>query len=233
MNYGVFIASSAVLALTLSAGSGVAATTPALDPIFVPAVHADDTLRYSGNDRLSGAIKHTHTSTTTYHIISNQNGVLSYERDISGKGKAEFQRDALGNVTSGQGAGSGVPFFVPRQLLGDAPNPVAAGQTWQVRLPVQTPLGFPGTATVSAVSVDQATKHVVLHVTLRGEGDVSDMTPLDNTPTRFHTVTNRHATIEVSNGIVDSFAVAGDDKQSANGSEPITVHIELTSKRIK
>jgi hypothetical protein len=233
MNNGVFIASAAALVIAVSSGSSALATTSSLDPIFVPAVHADETFRYSEVDRLTGAIRHTHTNTTMYRVISNQNGVLSYEREIAGKGKTEFQRDSLGNVNSGQGAKSGVPFFVPRQFLGDAPNPVAVGQSWQVRMPVETSLGFPGTATVSVASIDPAAKHIVLRVSMRGEGDVSDMTPADNTPTRFHTVTNRRATLEISNGIVDSYAVVGDDKQSANQSDPINVHIELTMKRIK
>lgn len=234
MNDHAIVASAAALVLAFgAAGSALATTSPSLDPIFVPAVHAADTLRYAETDRLTGAIKHTHTNTTTYRVVSFQNGVLNYERVIVGKGKTDFQRDPLGNVNSGQGAKPGIPFFVPRQLLGDAPNPVAVGQSWQVPLTTETSLGFPGVATVSVASIDQSTEHIVLHVTMRGEGDVSDMTPADNTPIRFHTVTNRHATIDVSNGIIESYVIAGEDKQSANQSDPISVHVEIAMKRIR
>jgi|GEM_PF-6575703 len=234
MKSWVYFAIAAGIAFIVPAGSGVSATTsPPLDPVLVPAVHADDTLRYEELDRLSGSVHHTHREQITYRVISAQNGVLSFQRDIAGKGKMKLERDAAGNLAFGGTAKSGIAFFVPRQFLGDAPSPLSAGQTWQVRIPMETALGSPGTATVSVVSLDASTRHVVLKASLRGEGDVKDMTPGDNTATLFHTSTNRQASIELSNGIIDSFVVAGDDKQSANQATPINVHIEISVKRAK
>ncbi len=224
------------IAAAVAVPASVSATPPpppALDAILVPAVHADDLLRYDEVDRLTGAVKHTHREKITYRVVSAQNGVLSFQRDIAGKGKMALERDAAGNLAFGGTAKSGVAFFMPRQFLGDPPSPLAAGQTWQVRIPMETALGSPGTATVSVVSLDAGTRHVVLKASLRGEGDVKDMTPGDNTATLFHTSTNRQASIELSNGIIDSFVVAGDDKQSANQATPINVHIEISVKRAK
>jgi hypothetical protein len=232
MKSWTYIASAIGSVFTLTvAGAVSAATSSPLDPLLVPAVHADETIRYSEEDRLTGAVKHTHAEAITYHVMSNENGILRFQRDISGKGKVVFERDPSGGVDGG--AKPGVVFFLPRQLLGDPPSPLAVGQTWQVRLPVETSLGSPGTASMSVVSIDQSTRHVVLHASLRGEGDSKNMTPGDNTPTTFHTLTNRQATIELSNGIIDSYVVAGDDRQSANGSTPANVHIEIRLKRAK
>jgi hypothetical protein len=224
---------AAALAFVAVGGSSAPAATPVLDALLVPSVHSDDTFRYRAVDRLTGAVVHTHTEEIVYRVLSAKDGDVSFQREIAGKGKAVFERDASGNLTAGPNGKTGIAFFVPRQLLGDPPNPLAVGQSWQVRLARETPLGSPGTASLSVAGIDPASKHVVLRASMLGEGDESQITPGDMTPTRFHTVSKRQATIELSNGIVDSFVVTGDDKQSANGSTPISVHVELSVKRAR
>ena len=226
------VSCAAVLAFG-AVGSGARAASTALDGLLVPAVHADETFRYNALDRLSGAVVHTHSEQVVYRILSAKDGDVSFQREIPGKGKSVFERDASGNLAVGPNGKSGIAFFVPRQLLGDPPNPLVVGQSWQVRLARETSLGSPGTASLTVASIDQSSKHVVLRASMLGEGDESQMAPGDMTPTRFHTVSKRQATIELTNGIVDSFVVTGDDKQSANGSTPISVHVELSVKRAR
>ncbi|MEA2720442.1 MAG: hypothetical protein QOJ39_2306 [Candidatus Eremiobacteraeota bacterium] len=214
-------------------GGGAAAVTTGLDTLLVPNVHPDETFRYNALDRLSGGVVHSQSRQIVYRVLSAKDGGVSFRREIPGKGNVVLERDASGNLTVGPNGKPGIAFFVPRQFLGDPPNPLAPGQTWQVRLDRETALGSPGTASLSVVSIDPATRHVVLRATMLGEGDENQMTPGDTSPTRFHTVSKRHATIELTNGIVDSFVATGDDKQSANGSTPISVHVELSVKRTK
>jgi hypothetical protein len=224
------ITSGATLVLVIGTAGTIAGASPTpLDPLLIPTTQTNETFRYHLEERLSGAVKHVHSEAITYRVLSSESGTLRFEREISGKGKGTFTRDPSGAL-DGRLA---LSFFLPRQILGDPPTPLAVGQTWQVRLPMETFLGSPGTATLSVVSLDAATRHVVLHVALRGEGDARDTTPVDTTPTTFHTTTNRRGTIELTNGIVDSSLIAGDDRQSANQSTPITVHIELSAKRAK
>lgn len=56
----VYFAIAAGFALAVPVGGGASATaSPALDPMLVPAVHAEDVLRYDEVDRLTGSVKHT------------------------------------------------------------------------------------------------------------------------------------------------------------------------------
>lgn len=229
----VSIALGIAIAATIMVSGRASALSPPLDALLIPVVHPDETFRYSAVDRLSGSVVHSHTQQVVYRVLSSQGGTINFQREILGRGKSVLERDASGNLAAGDITKPAMAFFVPRQFLGDPPSPLAVGQTWPARLSSETALGSPGTASVSVVSIDQASRHVVLQETLHGEGDASQITPGDNTPTRFHTVTNRHARIELSNGIVDSFVVSGEDKQSANGSTPINVHVELSMKRSK
>ena len=189
--------------------------------------------RYNEIDRLTGAVRHSHSEQIVYRIKTSQAGTVSFQRDIPGKGTAVFERDASGNLALGENMKPRIAFFLPRQFFGRLPSALTVGQKWQVRLPQETVFGSPGTAAMSVTAVDQQARHIVLHAALRGEGDVSQMAPGDNAPTRFHTTTNRQAVIELTNGIIDSFVVSGDDKQSADGSTPINVHIEISVKRTK
>jgi hypothetical protein len=230
MNFRDYLRSGGTALLVLGLAGAVAGASPVpLDPLFVPVTQPNDTFRYHLEERLSGAVKHIHSEAISYRVISSESGTVRFEREIAGKGKGTFTRDASGAL-EGRPA---LSFFLPRQIIGDPPTPLSVGQTWQVRLPMETFLGSPGIATMSVVSLDPLAHHVVLHVALRGEGEARDTTPVDTTPTTFHTTTNRRGTIELTNGIVDSSVIAGDDKQSANQSTPITVHIELSAKRSK
>lgn len=222
---------SAVALTVLFTGSTVAWASADSDDgaVLVPHVTSGQVLQYDETDRLSGAIKHSHHQVVTFRVIDVSPGALTFERTASGKAASTVTVD-FARVAEDQNAAN---FFFPRGFLDGAPTALTVGSSWQARLREESSLGSPGTARFEVVSVDRAAGRVTIRGALKGQGDSTDTTPGDTSPTKFHTATDRTVTVVLTNGVIDTYTVVGDDKQSANGSDPISVHVEMAYRRVK
>jgi hypothetical protein len=196
---------------------------------LVPRVAAGQVLRYDETDRLSGAIKHAHHQLVTFRILNASDTSLTFERTATGKPSRTFTVD----FTRAAADENSANFFFPRGFLDGAPGTLATGASWQTRMREESSLGQPGTARFEIVALDRGSGRLTIRGSLRGEGETTDTSPGDTAPTKFRTTTDRTVTVVLTNGIIDSYTVSGDDKQSANGSTPISVHVEMAYRRVK
>ncbi len=196
---------------------------------LMPRVAAGQVLQYEETDRLSGAIKHAHHQVVTFRILDAAETSLTFERAASGKPPRTFTVDFT-RTTSDQNSAN---FFFPRGFLDGAPSTLATGVSWRARIHDESSLGQPGTARFEIVSFDRSSERLTIRGSLKGEGESTDTMPGDTAPAKFRTTSNRTVTVVLTNGIIDTYTVSGDDKQSANGSTPISVHVEMAYRRVK
>ena len=196
---------------------------------LVPRVTVGQVLQYDETDRLSGAVKHAHHKVLTFRIINASDSALTFQRVVAGKPPQTVTVD-FSRPTPDEGSAN---FFFPRGFVDGAPAEFVAGASWHTRIREESSLGQPGTAQFEVVSLDRTSGRLTIRGSLKGEGDSTDTAPGDTEPSKFHTTTSRTVTVVLINGIIDTYTVTGDDKQSANGSTPIAVHVELAYRRVK
>jgi hypothetical protein len=221
----VLALAAALAPTTVAPASGNAADTVAL----MPRVAVGQVLRYDESDRLSGAIKHTHHQVVTFRILDAADTTLTFERVAGTKPPRTLTVD----FTRPSADENSANFFFPRNFLDGAPSSLAPGTSWQARIRSESSLGQPGTARFEVISLDRGAGQLTIRGSLKGEGETTDTAPGETAPTKYRTATNRTVTVVLTNGIIDTYTVSGDDKQSANGSTPIAVHIDMAYRRVK
>ena len=228
MNHQPLCVLTVVVAALASFAVPGSANTPDSQGL-VPRVAAGQVLQYDETDRLSGAVKHTHHQIVTFRILNASDSALTFERVIAGKPTKAFTID-FSRPTSDERSAN---FFFPRGFADGAPTEFVAGTSWHTRIPEESSLGQPGTAQFEVVALDRNSGRLTIRGSLKGEGESTDTVPGDTAPAKFRTTTNRKLTVVLTNGIIDTYTVTGDDKQSTNGSTPIAVHIEMAYRRVK
>ena len=228
MKYTIIRALAIATALFPSAAVPVLGS-PEDGSALMPRVTAGQVLRYDETDRLSGAIKHAHHQVITFRVLDASDTAITFERAATGKAPRTFTVDFT-RATPGEDSAN---FFFPRGFLDGAPSALATGVSWQTPIREESSLGQPGIARFEVVSLDRTSGRLTIRGALKGEGENADTTPGDTSPTKFRTTTDRTVTVVLTNGIIDTYTVIGDDKQSANGSTPISVHVEMAYHRVK
>jgi hypothetical protein len=200
-------------------------TAPAVDPLLVPIVHPNDVFTYSSESRMTPGMNHR--GTAAFRIVASDKSGIRYRREIATH-QAAFFRDDSGAITGDEPVG--LPFFVPQEWLGRHPAVLRAHLQWPIALTAGSVMGSPGTGIMRVVSIDRQTNHLVLYMLLMGKDKSlpsSDARPV----TIADIVTFRAATIELTNGIIESCTITGYDIESAHDAVMGSQQFDTTIKR--
>jgi hypothetical protein len=208
-------------------GAAPATLTPAaVDPLLVPIVHPNDVLTYSDEFRMTpGMNQH---GTTAFRIVASDRSGIRYRRDVAAH-QATFFRGDAGAITGDEPVG--LPFFLPQEWLGRHPAVLRAHLQWPIALSAGSVMGSPGTGIMRVVSIDRQTNHLVLYMFILGK-DKSQPGSGARPVTIADIVTFRAATIELTNGIIESCTITGYDIESAHDAVLDSQQFDTTIKRV-
>lgn len=224
---GVLRIAAAMLMVPLLAG----AAPLSLDPLLVPVVSPGQTLSYSSVEFIGPPVNEVNRSRSVFRITRNTGGVMHFF-GVFGESRTPYVRGTSGVLLRNDTPAAPIAtFFLEQQFVGDPPDPLTPGASWDAQIPGDSWLGPAGIAHLTVMKIDRAARTLVLDLRMNSHGDSSGTSPGISSAVHYHTDSVRTATISLKDGIVQSFDVNGEDHQTASADvslQPVTVRVKAS-----